>query len=217
MIYKTVNSNSRNVNLVDHPLECPECHFKTTPNFIASHTAKHSNRIFAFLSCPNPQCDFSYTALYEPSSTSSYYFKKFVKGQTRQENFPAEIESLSPGFVNIYNEAFTAEQLDLLEISGVGYRKALEFLIKDYLIAKEPGKSEQIKSILLGKCISDYVTDIKIKDCAKRAVWLGNDQTHYIKKWEDKDLLDLKKLIRLTVIWVESEILTNDLKHSMPE
>lgn len=85
------------------------------------------------------------------------------------------------------------------------------------MLQKDAEKSDQIKSIFLGKCISDFVTDIKIKECAKRAVWLGNDQTQYIKKWEDKDLLDLKKLIRLTVNWIESEILTNDLKNSMPE
>jgi len=205
------------MNLVDYPVECPECHNKTTPNFVSHKATANSSKVFAFLSCPNPQCDTSYSALYEHLSSSSYYFKKIVKGQPRHENFPTEIESLSSAFIKIYNEAFTAEQLDLLEISGVGYRKALEFLIKDYLVAKEPAKTDQIKSMFLGKCINDFVTDIKIKDCAKRAVWLGNDQTHYIKKWEDKDLLDLKKLIRLTVIWVESEILTNDLINSMPE
>lgn len=193
MIYKTVNSNSNNVNLVDYPLECPECHNKTTPNFISYKTAADASKIFAFLSCPNPKCDSCYVALYERSTSTSFYFKKIVKGQPRKESFPSEIETLSGSFTRIYNEAFTAEQIDLLEISGVGYRKALEFLIKDYLIEKDPEKSDKIKSMFLGKCISDLVTDIKIKECAKRAVWLGNDQTHYIKKWEDKDLLDLKK------------------------
>ncbi len=33
-------------------------------------------------------------------------------------------------------------------------------------------------------------------------------ETHYIRKWEDKDVDDLKLLIRLTVNWIESHILT---------
>ena len=41
--------------------------------------------------------------------------------------------------------------------------------------------------------ISRYIDDSNIKNVAKRAVWLGNDETHYIRKWEDKDLSFLKK------------------------
>jgi Domain of unknown function (DUF4145) len=217
MNYKSININNRVYNLVDFPLVCPECHNRTTPNFIHYRIAQNTNKLFAFLFCPNPICDKSYTALYEHVSHNNYSFVKIIQGQPQRESFPIEIETLSPSFITIFNEAYTAEQIGLLEISGVGFRKALEFLIKDYLINKEPEKTEQIKSMFLGKCINDLVIDSKIKETAKRAVWLGNDQTHYIKKWEDKDLLDLKKLIRLTVIWVESEILTSDLQNSMPE
>jgi hypothetical protein len=40
-----------------------------------------------------------------------------------------------------------------------------------------------------------FVRDTSVELCASRATWLGNDETHYIKKWPDKDLSDLKKLI----------------------
>jgi hypothetical protein len=56
-----------------------------------------------------------------------------------------------------------------------------------------------------------------LKTTASRATWLGNDETHYVRKWEDKDLNDLKKLIDLTVHWVSAEILTGELAVSMPE
>ena len=56
--------------------------------------------------------------------------------------------------------------------------------------------------------IGQYVEDANIKACAKRAVWLGNDETHYVKKWGDKDISDLKVLIKLTVGWVQNCILT---------
>lgn len=217
MAYYKISLSSGSVTLIDYPLECLECHQKTTPNFSSYRTTNSTNTVFAHLFCPNPQCQKSYIAEYERSVNGYHYFKKFIIGQPKKEYFPAEIETLSPMFTKIYNEAFTAEQQGLLEISGVGYRKALEFLIKDFLINKNPEKTDAIKEILLGKCINTLVEDTRIKTAAKRAVWLGNDHTHYTKKWEDKDLADLKKLIRLTVNWVESEILTSDLEISMPE
>ena len=58
---------------------------------------------------------------------------------------------------------------------------------------------------------------IRIKDCAKRAAWLGNDETHYIRKWETQDLEDLKDLIELTVNWIRDEYLTKRIKEEMPE
>ena len=45
------------------------------------------------------------------------------------------ISELSPNFCEIYNQAYIAEQTNLMQICGTGYRKSLEFLIKDYLIS----------------------------------------------------------------------------------
>ena len=217
MAYKSF-SNGRGTTsyLVDYPLECPECHQKTTPNYHTHRIAANSKLLYASLFCPNPKCEKTYIAEYN-NNGSNFTFKQIVKGQPKKAFYSEEIAGLSPMFIKIYNEAFTAEQLNLLEISGVGYRKALEFLIKDFLIFKKPEQDENIKKMFLGKCIKDLVDDPRVKSTAKRAVWLGNDQTHYVKKWEDKDLTDLKKLIRLTVNWVESEMLTSELEESMPE
>jgi hypothetical protein len=105
----------------------------------------------------------------------------------------------------------------LLEICGVGYRKSLEFLIKDYLIKLDSTKEAEIKIKFLGKCIEEDIKNENIKNVAKRATWLGNDETHYLKKWEGKDLQDLKNLIDLTVHWLEMEDLTQKAIDDMPE
>ena len=46
---------------------------------------------------------------------------------------------------------------------------------------------------------------------------MGNDETHYVRKWEDKDLEDLKKFIQLTEHWIESEHLTREAIAEMPK
>jgi len=133
--------------------------------------------------------------------------------------FGEEIAALSPGFLAIYDQASQAEAAGLDQLCGPGYRKALEFLVKDYVktFTENAGQKKAIEETPLGACIPKFVTDEKVKSCVRRATWLGNDETHYVRKWDGKDIGDLKKLIDLTVYWVSSEILTRQLEKSMPD
>lgn len=134
------------------------------------------------------------------------------------ESFSPVIQEISSQFVKIYNEAFSAEQMGLMEICGAGYRKALEFLIKDYVMkGKSEEGQEKIKRMQLMLCIKEYVDNDNIKMVAERAAWLGNDETHYVRKWEEKDVQDLKGLIRLTIWWIEQTTETMKLLEEMPE
>jgi hypothetical protein len=121
---------------------------------------------------------------------------------------PSEVTDISENFATVYRQAAQAELYELNEIAGAGYRKALEFLIKDYCISEDPDSKEAIVKELLGTVISKRVTDTKIQQCAQRAAWLGNDETHYSRRWEDKDVSDLKILIELTIGWIRSSVLT---------
>ena len=127
------------------------------------------------------------------------------------------IQDLSPNFSAIYNQEFIAEQYGLKEICGVGYRKAIEFLVKDYTIKFNLESENKITepTYALGKCIKEFTPDPRIKDMVERAVWLGNDETHYTRKWTDKDLNDLKILIDLTLHWIQMELLSNEYKSQM--
>jgi hypothetical protein len=51
---------------------------------------------------------------------------------------------------------------------------------------------------------------------AKRAVWLGNNQTHSNRRWINKDVQDLKTLIELAHHWNVAEYLTQEALKSMP-
>jgi hypothetical protein len=116
--------------------------------------------------------------------------------------------------VKILNQAVEAEAHGLDEVSGVALRKAFEFLIKDYCINRNPDKEKIIKKTFLGACIKEFVDDPKIKKCAEKAVWLGNDETHYERRWEDKDINDLKTLIQLSMNWIVNEKLTEEYMKS---
>ena len=46
--------------------------------------------------------------------------------------------------------------------------------------------------------------------------WLGNDEVHYTRKWEDKDIHDLKSLIMMTVSHIDLTIESDRYLKEMP-
>jgi hydroxymethylpyrimidine pyrophosphatase-like HAD family hydrolase len=169
------------------------------------------------LQCPDSsECKACFVSLCQGNSTFYYTNGTVFKGTVAKKTFNNLIEDLSPSFVEIYNEAYNAEQLDLNQICGVGYRKAIEFLMKDFAVMNNPDKEDEIKKMPLMQCIKKFIDSNNVKKVAERAVWLGNDETHYVRVWDAKDLQDLKKLIELTVHWIEVELLTKELEDDMP-
>ena len=211
------------ISLPSIPDECPRClrGINAIPISGWMHGDGHE-KLEEIFRCPREDCQNFFIAYYEKKFgskgwSSSYYFEKVAPKAHLKRVFEEVLQETSPEFCKIYNEASEAENRELSNICGAGYRRALEFLIKDYLVGKEADKKDKIIKTQLGKCIDEYVSNENIKRSAKRAAWLGNDETHYIRKWEDKDLSDLKKLIELTVHWIAMEKLSEQYEEEMPE
>jgi hypothetical protein len=203
----------------DPPDRCPVCLNGIHP-IETSQACVIGNWIERVFRCPRQLCGHFFVARYVATRVVTGLTFKLtelhpltIKGSGQSE----VITKVSPDFVAIFGEAETAEQRGLKLVCGPGYRKALEFLIKDYVIGSHQDKAEEIKRLNLAKCITDYVSNETVKQVAARAVWLGNDETHYLRKWEGKDLADLKGLIRLTVHWIEMDELTQQVLVDMPE
>lgn len=208
------------------PDHCPLCHHGIMPSCLsASNIIRRETQgdvlQIVFL-CPRSECQRVFIGMYYQDYG---YHRHYVEGPHKLKNtapyrpvipdIPVEIKKLSPNYVELISQSEAAEAYQLGQIAGVGYRKALEFLIKDYAISKNPDKEEIIKGSFLGNCINNHVNDVNVKECAKRAVWLGNDETHYIRKWEEKDIGDLKILIRLTQAWILNVLLTESYLSEM--
>lgn len=133
-----------------------------------------------------------------------------------KQNFDDKITMLSPQFDKIYNQALAAESSGLDEIAGLGYRKALEFLIKDYAIHKYPDEAESIKLKPLVQCIKIYISADNIKTLAERSAWIGNDEAHYIRKQENRDVSDMKSFIQAIVYFIGMMLITEDAASMNP-
>jgi hypothetical protein len=167
--------------------------------------------------CPRLTCHRFFIARYTYSPLKEYILENCVPFEPIQHEFSDHIETISSRFCRIFNESGNAELQGWKLVAGPGYRKALEFLIKDYISGLRPTDAEVIAHTQLGPCINNYVTNDNVKTTAERAAWIGNDETHYARRWEDKDLDDLKTLIELTVHWIEMEIMTKKMLGDMPQ
>jgi len=205
------------------PNTCPICHVAIVPKAIEEAILgwdKGSTyRLQIVFLCANNECNQFFVATYHQGrrDTSVYYLSQTAPMTAQEIHWGEKIEELSPTFVKIFNQAMAAEAHNLDEIAGVGFRKALEFLVKDFAIAENPDKAEEVRAKFLGRCIDDYIEDSTVKKTASRAAWLGNDETHYMRKWEDKDIGDLKTLIRITVNFIENILLARQYEEEMPD
>lgn len=212
--------SNRQVNYDRHPDYCPICRRGVSPIETSQRWLIIEKRLEIVFRCPTLECEHHFIARYgykRVGATEVYYLSEVVPLTIATSNFTKIITDISQNFVDVYRQAEEAELRGLKLICGPGYRKALEFLIKDYVVGLNTDKAEEIKKLNLSTCISNHVNDRNVKEVAKRAVWLGNDETHYLRKWDDKDLKDLKILIGLTVRWVETEKMTEEAIKDMPD
>lgn len=199
------------VRLNELPDLCPRCHKNIQPNFLNSYVLGDLGVCQAIFRCTSQKCQEIFIANYSHISTTQPQLctlQNLTPFAPKKIHTPEIVAAISPTFVEIYNQTNAAQTAGLDQIVGIGLRKALEFLIKDFATLEHPESEEQIRRGLLAACINTYIVDTNVKECAKRAAWLGNDETHYTRKWETKDINDLKLLVRLTINWIENSLLT---------
>lgn len=189
--------------------ECPCCHFATSPTFINGFMFESEDdqippTLFLILYCT--KCHNIYIAKYISNTYNDedlgliFVFPQ----QTACKIYSDNIIKLSPEFVSIYNQALEAEaNINTQGLAGLGYRKSLEFLIKDYLIKLKHKDKNSIQKMELGNCIN--LLDKDLQDIAKASVWLGNDEVHYFRKNKNYDVKNLKDFIDCLVTDIERE------------
>lgn len=223
---KAINQKEPRETYFKYPSEetCPICKAKIEPIYISSCLGENCVA-YVFNYCRS--CKETFIAAYETymdskSTAKTYYYnaKSLIYSEPNRfvkHVFDNKVVLLSPQFDKIYNQALAAEASQLNEIAGLGYRKALEFLIKDFAIHEVPNDSEKIKTMPLGQCIKNYIRDNSIKTLAERSAWIGNDEAHYIRKQENRDVSDMKMFIQAAVYFIGMILITEDAASMFPK
>ena len=198
--------------------KCPICHTAFDGSYLDAYVKPAAKSVLYILHFCHA-CDQCFLSFYSKHYYSDEYMLETSIPRSHQEEkqFSNHIVKLSPEFVEIYNQALEAEFDGLSKICGMGYRKALEFLIKDFIIYKHPNDRDKIIKMPLSSCIQNYLDNKNIKELALKSAWIGNDQTHYFKKYENRDIIDLKNFIEAVAYYISMELTVEDAQSIQPE
>jgi len=207
-----------NIGFVQPPKTCGYCHYRITPGYQNLIWSPHTGytpgsllkeRAIITWLCSNADCKRIIFAEYQFSrghnNRPDFRFIRNLDDIPEIPDWPVVIKELqSPDgvpsrFEKIYLESLIAEQKGISEIAGMGFRKAIEFLVKDWAINQKPEECEKIKESTLMEVINNHMINGETKEILKRAVWLGNDHAHYDPYHIDYDIHDLKRLIKLFI------------------
>ena len=195
---------------MDLATSCPICGDGLTPLVISAailvdEEDEENNKGFILNYCS--KCDECFISRHTYNADCDIYeFESSAPMSYYKQSFSPDIQKLSPDFVSIYNDSLHAESLGMTSICGMGYRKSLEFLVKDFAISNNPDSEEEIIKLALAKCIETYIDNPKLKSLAKASAWLGNDETHYVRKHPQYGIAELKAFINAFVTFIDAEL-----------
>ena len=168
------------------PDTCPLCHkgieSSAKLGFVHDNDYPTIRNVYAqvVFQCPRRDCQRFFIGSYVCSRQSladrseKFVLQRLAPRSFEERCFPDPVKNVSPDFCQIFNEAAQAETLGLLNVAVPGYRKAIEFLIKDLLIEEDPAKADEIQKTPLQSLIQTKIDDRNMRVCAERATWLGD-------------------------------------------
>lgn len=191
--------------------KCPNCRRPTNPNVVSKgcidKTVGKSN-IYITLQCPGCEHFWVEEFLAILDGTNHYNLAHIdVKPELSSEiPLTENVELASPIGKDIYLQAVRAETEKLDHIAGIGYRKALEFFIKDFAILNKHDDKNKIETMSLKQVIVKYIDDNDLNTIALASTYIGNDEGHYFRKNPDKDIKDLKNYLHAVIFFIEKKL-----------
>lgn len=179
--------------------ECPCCHysfdFKHSRQFAyhdlrdedeydydGTDETQHEFNIFTLYKCPHCHNGFVVQHKMKIINLEEEEFEEvshIAYPQTPKDfKIDERINNISNDFYEVYKQSLYAKEIGLDKIYGMGLRKAMECLVKDFALYTNADTEEQIASKKLYNCIEDYIQDDEIKALANACRKIGNNETH---------------------------------------
>lgn len=150
-----------------------------------------------FFACEHVKDDLAKTACIYPNETVVPYSND-------------NLSAISKRFIDIYNQALKAEYNGCYELAAIGYRSALEILVKDFAIKELSEPEETVIKQSLCNAIAQYLKQEDLVKTADVVRILGNDYTHCKRKYPEHDFVLLKKYMEIFLSQIEVQYM---IKH----
>ncbi|EEP28236.1 DUF4145 domain-containing protein [Shuttleworthella satelles] len=188
----------------EKPATCPYCGIGTDAQLRDSHYSyvEDGYLLTAVGTCTACNKAFMFGSFHKDDD-SGVAKNVFIYPSVTYEKFQNEsISKFSPRFIDVYNQSLQAEFNGAIDIAAIGFRTSLEILIKDFAINVLDDDSSKVSELKLMGSISEYLSEDLAKSADVIRI-LGNDYTHYQKKYPDMDFVILKKYMEIFVKQVE--------------
>lgn len=185
------------------PSVCPHCGFGTDAPLSEKNVFFFNGHQLFVSVCRCTACNKNFFFAYEYNAGKTDYDPIIYPCKAFTPFSNEILENISPRFINMYNQALQAEFHNHLELAAVGYRSALEFLIKDYAIKELNQSSEEVVTKKLCNAIATYLNQEDLVKTADVVRILGNDYTHYERKYPQHDFELLKGYMEIFLKQIE--------------
>lgn len=199
-----------NIAYADTIIRCPFCGMKTSCDFISQgYGVSYDHHLFFINQCG--ECGSFFLSQHYNRDPNIDFVTTFPNAIYKNE-FPKGVEDFSPSFIEIYQQSMTAKLANLTEIVGLGLRKALEYLISDYItnVLKLP-----LANTLENRIKQIDITNVNVN--ATLARWIGNDNTHTQKKHPEFTIDDMIQSIQIVVYYLHAEYISKNLLNIIPQ
>ncbi len=193
------------------PSTCPFCGIETdATTMVVNQINYKANSWLYAVAYKCTHCQKRFCGLFEKVKNADKEELQYIEVLPRpagKELHPG-LGVISPRFVEVHKEAEGAEQFGFLDLAAIGYRKALEILVKDYAITMLGKSKEEVEKKKLEVAIGTYLQQKDLLKTADVVRILGNDRTHYKEKYPEHEFPTLKRYyeIFLQLIITQYEI-----------
>ncbi len=191
------------------PSVCPHCGFGTDAPFAKKDVYSYNGHYLLVATCTCTSCGKHFFFVCEYDSGKENY-DPIVYPNIAFTPYSNEIlEKISSRFIDMYNQALQSEFHKNLELAAIGYRSALEILVKDYAIKELGQNPEEVSSKKLCPAIGTYLNQEDLVKTADVIRILGNDYTHYKRKYPQHDFELLKGYMEIFLKQIEVQYMIN--------
>ena len=191
------------------PSVCPHCGFGTDAPLHQKGTFSFNGHYLFIATCTCTACgkNFFFSCEYNFGKTD---YDPIIYPSIAFTPYSNDIfEKISPRFTDMYNQALQSEFHKNIELAAVGYRSALAILIKDYAINELGLNPEEVRSKKLCSAIGTYLNQEDLVKTADVVRILGNDYTHYERKYPQHDFELLKGYMEIFLKQIEVQYMIN--------
>lgn len=184
------------------PATCPFCGFGTDAPFIKNEIFSFNSHHLLAATCQCTSCRKTFFFMCEYEQSSSY--KPILYPEISFVPYENQtLSAISERFIDMYNQALQCEFVGNIELAAIGYRSALEILIKDFAINELSQDPSDVSKKKLCAAIGEYLNQPDLVKTADVIRILGNDYTHYERKYPEHDFTLLKGYMEIFLKQIE--------------